>query len=134
MNIKSIAAFAVVIASFTIIACQWFASAKKEQPPSALIGRWHLDSLKPGKDSSLVYAFIGMAMNDSAGVDVEFRKDTILSFSGNTVDTTAYELDTDNKQIHFKDSLQETMLFTLVNDSLLSLTTKDSAVMLLKKR
>ena len=134
MNIKSIAAFAVAITTFTIISCQWFTSSKKEQTASPLIGRWHIDSLQPGSDSNLVYAFVAMAMKDSAGVDVEFRKDTVLIFSGNTTDTALYQFDTTKHQLLIKDSTEEVMAVSQLNDSLLSLTTNDKWVLFFKKR
>lgn len=134
MNIKSIAAFAVAMSTFTLISCQWFASSKKEQSTSSLIGRWHLDSLQPGNDSNMVYAFIAMAMNDSLGVDVEFRKDTMITYSGNSIDTALYQYDAGKQQLQVKDSTEETMAVSFLNDSLLSLTAKDKAILFFKKR
>jgi|GEM_PF-4576704 len=133
MNIKSIAAFAVAIATFSVISCQWFASSKKEQTTPSLIGRWHLDSLNAGNDSSIVYAFIAMAMKDSSQIEVEFRGDTVLTFSGNNIDTSLYQYDVTRQQLLIKDSLQETLHVSRQNDSTLSLTTKDNAVLFFKK-
>lgn len=134
MNIKSIAAFVVAIATISIFSCKWFASSKEEQTESPLYGRWHLDSLEAGNDSSIIYAFIGMAMKDSAGIDVEFRKDTVLTFSGNSIDTSLYHYDTGKQQLLINDSTKETMTVSQLNDSLLSLKTKDSAILFFKKR
>ena len=134
MNIKSIAAFVVAIASFTVLSCKWFANAETEKPASSLTGRWYLDSLTAGKDSSIVYAFIGMAMEDSSGVEVDFREDTVFTFSGNHIDTSLYQYDADKQQLLIKDSTAETMTVSRPTDSTLSLTTKDQAVIFLKKR
>jgi hypothetical protein len=73
-------------------------------------------------------------MNDSSGVDVEFRKDTVLTFSGHTIDTAMYQYDTAAQQVLIKDSLAETLSVVQLNDSLLFLKAKDNALLFLKKR
>lgn len=127
---------AVILSALTIpfMSCDWF-RFKAEQPPSnPLIGTWHLDSLQIGKDSGIVYAFIAMAMQDPVGIDIEFRKDTIFTFTKNDIDTSFYRYDAEKNQLLPKDSSDYSYIVTNSTDLLITLQAKDSSVLFLKKR
>jgi hypothetical protein len=132
MKIKILVAF---IATATIIftSCNWFQS-KKKQSVNPLVGEWRLDSISIGKDTSIAYAIIAMAAQDSSDVNVTFTTDTIFSSSQTQVDTIQYSFDEKVNQLITKDSSLQTMSFSRLNDSLISLTTKDSAIVFLRKK
>lgn len=131
MKTRFFLAFAAT-ASLIVLSCNWFGPKKTEANP--LVGEWKLDSVKIGKDTSLAYFFMAMAMHDSGGIDVSFTKDTIFSRSKEDVDTTAYTFDEKNSQVVTKDSTDNIFSFARVNDSLVTLTGKDSAVLFLHKK
>ena len=133
MKIKILVA---LIATATVISlsCNWFQS-KKNRSSNPLVGEWKLDSITIGKDTSFTSARIALVLRDSNDVNVSITKDTIFSRSqNNVVDTIAYSFDEKAKQLITKDSSHLTMSFTKINDSLISLATKDSAVVFLKKK
>lgn len=133
MKIKILVAF-IATATIVILSCNWFQS-KKKQSSNPLVGEWKLDSIKIGKDSSLAYFILAAAAQDSGDVQVSITKDTIFTRSqNNVVDTITYSFDEKTSQVLTKDSSLQTMILAKINDSLVSLTTKDSAVVFLKKR
>lgn len=136
MKTKSIAAFIAAAAIITILSCNWFQSKKeKVETSNPLIGKWQLDSVKIGKDSSLAYAFLLMAMNeDSSGIQLVFAEDSLFTFSNTGTDTTLYNFEEKQKQLTIKDSIPYLYSFEKINDSLIALTSaKDSLVLYLKK-
>jgi hypothetical protein len=80
MKSKSLAGLLSILLSLFVISCDWFKTNAKPMNENPLIGKWQLDSLKPDYDSSIVFAFIGMAMKDPEGVQFEFKKDTLSLF------------------------------------------------------
>lgn len=132
MKIKFFVAFIATLA-IVILSCNWFQSRKK-QTSNPLVGEWKLDSIKIGKDTSFTSAIIAMALQDSNEVNVSITKDTIFSRSQNSSDTIAYSFDGKTNQLVTKDSSLPTMSFAKINDSLISFTTKDSAIVFLKKK
>jgi hypothetical protein len=122
----------VAVATIIFLSCTWFRSTKKESS-NPLVGQWKVDSIHfSGKDTSF---FITKAItNDSAIVDVSFTKDSLLTRSVDRVDTVGYSFDQKLNKLTIKDSLNQTLAFEKVNDSLVSLTTKDSAVVFLQKK
>ena len=76
MKIKIFVAF-IATATIILLSCNWFRS-KKKQVSNPLIGEWKLDSVKTGKDTTLVHFLIAATMKDSAGVDISFTKGSIF--------------------------------------------------------
>lgn len=127
--------FVALIATATIIflSCNWFRSKKKDVS-NPLVGEWMLDSIKAGKDTSIANFLVTVAMKDSAGVDISFTKDSIFTHSKDAVDTVEYSFDEKANQLNIKDSANQSFAYNKLNDSLITLTTKDSAVLFLLKR
>jgi hypothetical protein len=130
MKIKILVAF---IATVTIIflSCNWFRSKKKEVS-NPLVGEWRLDSIKSNKDTGSAY--FGAVLYDSTGVDISFTKDSVFTRSSNHVDTIGYSFEEKTNQLNIKDSTNQSFAYNKVNDSLISLTSKDSAVLFLQKK
>jgi hypothetical protein len=127
--------FVALIATATIIflSCNWFRSKKKEVS-NPLVGEWKLDSIKAGKDTSVVHFLVAAAMQDSGGVNISFTKDSIFTNSKDAIDTVGYSFDEKANQLNIKDSTNQSFAYNKVNDSLIALTTKDSAVLFLQKK
>lgn len=132
MKIRIIVAF---VATVTIIflSCNWF-SSKKKQASNTLTGEWKLDSVKTGKDSSFVYYLIASSVKDSSGINLSFTKDSIYIRSKDDVDTIAYSFDEKRNQLNIEDSTGEHLSFAKLNDSLITLSTKDSTVFFLQRK
>jgi hypothetical protein len=127
--------FVAIVATVTIIflSCNWFRSRKKELS-NPLVGEWKLDSVGIKKDTSLGNILIIGAVQDSNGVHISFTEDSLFVNSKDGVDTTAYSFDLNTNQLTTSDSKTETMSFSKLNDSVVSLTTKDSTTMYLLKK
>ena len=78
-----LAIIAIAAISIATISCDWFGASAKTSTSSvnSLIGEWKIDSVQLGKDTSLAYAFLAMALDkDSGNVKFQFTKDTIFYF------------------------------------------------------
>ena len=127
--------FVALIATATIIlfSCNWFRSKKKDAS-NPLVGEWKLDSIKGGKDSSIVDLFISAALKDSNGINVTFTKDSAFTRSKDAIDTVGYSFDEKANQLNIKDSTIPSFAYNKLNDSLISLTSKDSTILFLQKK
>jgi hypothetical protein len=132
MKIKIFVAF-IATATIIFLSCNWLRSKKKEVYNS-LVGEWKLDSIKAGSDTSFVHFLINAAIKDSGEVNVSFTKDSISIHSIYATDTVGYSFNEKVNQLNIKDSTNESFAFNKVNDSLIALTTKDSAVLYLLKK
>jgi hypothetical protein len=130
MKFRSIAA--LFAATILLAACNWF-RAKTKEPVNPLLGKWKIDSLAPGKDSSLAAFFLAKAIHDSSGVVANFTNDTIFSSSVDGVDTTFYSFDLKKNLLKAAGPSNEVFSFARVSDSLVTLTSRDSLVFFLKK-
>ncbi len=130
MKIKIFVAF-IATATIIFLSCNWFRSKKKDVS-NPLVGEWKLDSVKLAKDSNFTsFAFAGVSKPDS--VEVSFTKDTVFTHTKDHVDTVGYSFDAKTNQLTIKDSSQ-IFAFTRMNDSLVSLTGKDSTILFLLKK
>lgn len=134
MKIKSLSIVFVIAASFLSASCHWFSSDKKVETTNPLIGEWQLDSLHAGNDSSLAYVFIGMAMKDSAGLQLLFTKDTLFTLSGNSIDTSLYKYDDEKKMLIPQEAVDQTYIVSASEDSTITLQGKDSSAFFLRKK
>lgn len=125
MKIRIMVAF-MAIATLIFLSCNWFRTKKKESS-NPLVGEWKLDSIKAGKDSNAVQIFIAAAMKDP-DLSFLFTKDSIFTHSRDTIKTVGYSFDEKEKQLDIKDSSNQTLSFTKVNDSIITLSTSDSAI------
>lgn len=125
--------FVALVATATIIflSSNWFRSKKKEVG-NPLVGEWRIDSVRFAEDSNFNY-FLFAGGNKSDSVAVSFTKDTAFTRSTDHVDTVGYEFDAKANQLIVEDSSQ-IFSFAKINDSLISLTAKDSTILLLQKK
>lgn len=130
MKIRIFFAF-VAILTIIFLSCNWFRSPEKEIS-SPLTGAWKLDSIRIGIDKNLTQFFIIAAIRDSIKkVNISFTKDAILFHETN--DSAGYFFDEKTNRLIIRDSTNQTLSFAKVNDSIVSLTTKDSVTLFLKK-
>jgi len=134
MKRKSVVAATLAAFTFVIASCHLFGLKPTDDANLSFIGRWRLDSISIGKDSNLFHALTLMAMKDSGGVNVEFRKDTLLTRTRNSVDTLLYSYDDNLKRINLKDSSEQPLIFVTKTDSALTLQGADSTLYFLKKQ
>jgi hypothetical protein len=132
MKIKIFVAL-VATATIVFISCNWFRSKKKEVF-NPLVGEWKLDSIKTGKDTNLVHSLINAAIQDSGKVNLSFTKDSVFSHSIYSTDKVEYSFDKKANQLKIKDSVDQNFAYNKVNDSLITLTAKDSAILFLRKK
>jgi len=124
-----------VLATATIIflSCNWFRTRGKETT-NPLIGEWKLDSVHTGRDTSLA-SFLPLAVvQNSNNINITFTKDSVFTHFKDSVDKIVYAFDAKTNQLTTKDSITQTLSFSKLNDSLISLTSKDSAVVYLLKK
>lgn len=123
-------------ASVTLISCKWFTS-KKINEHNPLIGRWRIDSVSTEKDTTndLGMLILDMALKDSSTNEYQFTKDSLLTFkNGNKFEKLEYHFEPSTQQVVLKDSTEERFLFRKIDDSLISLTGKDSTQIFLKRK
>lgn len=135
MKIKFIAAFILAATFIVFISCDLFRS-KKLNTSNPLIGKWQLDSIGIGKDTSLAYLFtIALIKNDTAGLIFRFANDTVFTndSSGET-DTAYYSWNEKTASMIMKDSTSQIFHYMSLNDSLISLSLKDSVALFLKRK
>lgn len=127
--------FVALVATLAVIflSCNWFRSKKKETS-NPLVGEWKLDSIKAGKATGITNFFIVAAMADSSGIDISFTKDSIFTHSNDVTDTIEYSFDEKSNQLKIMDSVNQSFAYNKVNDSLITLMSKDSAVLFLQKK
>jgi hypothetical protein len=130
MKIKILVAF-IATATFIFLSCNWFRSKKEISNP--LVGDWQVDSFYSGKDTSIAAFLMVAAMSDTGGVKVSFTNDSVFTKTKSAIDTVAYTFDVHTKLLNIKDSVNQPLVFTKLNDSLITLTTKDSAILFLQK-
>lgn len=133
MKIRSIAALITAAAIVSFVSCHWFKS-KKPGASNPLLGKWQLDSVRAGSDSGIAHLFSVKAMaEDNGGIRMNFLKDTVFVFSKGSVDTTLYQFDGKEDRLQIRDTSNSAYHYKKISDSLVSLTSKDSAVFFLKK-
>jgi len=132
-----LAAFFVAATTITFVSCDLFTSNKPRHSDNPLIGKWKIDSLSFGKDSndlSIAYLFLAMSMEDSSTLHVEFENDSLKATENTqTIEKTGYSFDNATSKVYLKDSPRTTFLFSRINDSLISLSQKDSVTLYLRR-
>ncbi len=131
-------AFFAAATIITLVSCDLFTLHKPHHSDNPLIGKWTIDSLSFGKDSndlSIAYLFLAMSMQDSSSLHVEFENDSLTTTENTqTIEKTGYSFDNAASQVYFKDSSRTTFLFSRINDSLISLSQKDSVTLFLRRQ
>ena len=122
----AIAATAIVSAS-----CDWFQSESNEIK-NPLIGQWKIDSLTVGKDTSGAFVLALLVAKDQAVL--EFKKDTIVTMNGNDSDTSFYKWYEKEMKVMPADTVEGAFQYARLNDSTVTLTSKDSTVLFLQKK
>ena len=122
----------LAIAALIFFSCNWFRS-KKNQTGNPLVGEWKLDSTRSlATDTS--FFLTRATIHDTSNVDLSFTKDTLLVRSPDHVDTTGYFFDAKTGKLTIEGAPDEALTFTKLNDSLVSLASKDSMIFFLQKK
>jgi len=130
MKIKFFVALATLIIIF--LSCNWFRN-DKNQMSNPLIGEWRLDSVQKGNDT-LKASFLTAAVPKGSGdIHFSFTNNFIFAHSNGVVDTTEYSFDRKSNLLKVNDSANQTLTFVKINDSLITLVSKDSSVFFLQK-
>ncbi len=122
----------LVLASATLFfSSDWF-NGKTNQDKSAFVleGKWNLDSIVPGKDSSngLGILLLALAEKDSSRL-FTFTKDSIIIPH---LPTVGYTINKDRLLVQ-EDSVQHQFSWKAASDSSFTITSKDSIVYYLRK-
>ncbi len=131
---------AVLATAIVMSSCDWLTAQKQTSGTFSIEGKWIIDSIKPGSDStqkegSFPLAFPGDPSTDSADITYAFAKDTLIAKrAGRLADTLLYRIH--NNQISFKsksDSTEQLLHYLPLSDSLISITHTDSSTVFLRK-
>src|SRR5438045_3308984 len=130
--------FSGIAIAFTCLAltsCDWFTKDKTEKQPT-LIGKWVLvniaDSSKDSSNHAIALLAIGMALNDSAKITVEFKSDSSFIMKN---DTSSYYIDSTLQTLFIKEGATN-LLLTIkqqTDSSLQLFSAKDSLMYTLQK-
>ena len=128
---KTIFAAIIIAASITLISCDWFSSKK---PPTTIVGTWKVDSLYiAGKDSSSL-PFLIFAMSKSDSSIIQFNADSTFSkLYGNDSSTNKYYVKGDELFLQ-EDTTYVSYQLSFPKDSIANIISKDSLVIVLKKK
>jgi hypothetical protein len=132
---KTILAICVIAtATITFISCDWFSSKNKSTP--TLIGQWKVDSLYPsGKDSNSLAIFLyALVKKEKDSSIVEFNKDSTFRelYSKDSIAKKYYVKD--NQLFVQEDSTYSSYQLSFPKDSTANLISKDSLVIVLRKK
>ncbi len=133
MQSKIIATLVVASAVITAVSCKWFQSNSSANKQFNIVGKWKIDSMyslaeKPSDITSLLLA---VASKDSANTLVFNNDSTVNDLSSSKPDH--YYLK-DSVLFIKEDSVYNPYQIKVSSDSLISVTSKDSMVMTLKKQ
>jgi hypothetical protein len=95
-------------------------------------GEWHLDSVRQGKDSSIVLLLLLNTLKEDSLPDFRFHGDTVFTLTEGDTDTTRIRLQT-GKKAFITDTDKDTLQYQFTADGKLELMTTDSMVLVLKK-
>jgi hypothetical protein len=135
MKLKTLAATAFAATCITFISCDWL-FGKHAKTTVSLIGKWQIDSIYYANDSvknkaSLLFAIT--SNNKDHLPLIEFAGDSVLQTNKNdSTEQSKYYITADSLYIK-SDSLYSASKYKL-QDTLLTLISTDSAVMLLHKQ
>lgn len=136
MKIKILAAFLIAASLIAFVSCKWFQSNK--QMTSSLIGKWKVDSIHFRGDSvpSSQVVICGNSINstNTKEPEYEFTKDSFIFSSRKQSMASSYLFNKADSLLTIKDSTVQTYHFNKLNDSLISLTDKDSTILFLKRK
>lgn len=133
---KQTLAACLIAATITIVSCQWFSSNNK---PSPLIGKWQIDSFDVKDSGKATINFIGLLFlasqkKDSVKMLYDFSKDSVTFYLTNKETfTTAYQFNPSKNELTIKDSSNQVLSYSKINDSIISLQGKDSLTFFLRK-
>jgi hypothetical protein len=129
-----LAASIIAAASITFVSCDWFSSKNKSTP--TLVGQWKVDSLYPsGKDSNSLALFLyALVKKDKDSSIVEFNADSTFRelYSKDSVAKKYYVKD--NQLFVQEDSTYSSYQLSFPEDSTANLISKDSLVIVLRKK
>ncbi len=76
-----------------------------------------------------------MSMQDISSLHVEFENDSLTTTENTqTIEKTGYSFDNATSKVHLKDLSRTTFLLSRINDSVISLSQKDSVTLFLRRQ
>ena len=117
--------------SIVMISCNWF-KTKRHENSNPLIGQWRLDSMTVGKDTSGAFLAALLVSGDQSVID--FKTDTIVTVTGSDRDTSFYKWNEKEMQVIPTDTTEGNFQYARLNDTTVTLTSRDSTVFFLQKR
>jgi hypothetical protein len=128
-------AMLLITAVCALFACNLF-GPKQSTSKNLLLGKWKIDSIATGKDSSAIgYLLLAMSINDSADYDYQFEKDSLTFYGKDSfVDKATYSFNPTSGQLIINDSTTEYYIVKQHNDSITGLHGTDSSIIFLKRR
>ena len=131
---------AILATAISMSSCEWISPSKNLVSSNQIEGKWKLDSLTEGNDTSgifpLLLAMAATDSNNNLSMQIEFNKDSIITtYAGGDSDTTYFTNDTLAKIIYFKeDSTNERISYRFIKHNVMYLQLKDSTVLHLSKK
>ena len=131
---------AILATAISMSSCEWISPSKNLVSSNQIEGKWKLDSLTEGNDTSgifpLLLAMAATDSNNNVSMQIEFNNDSIITtYAGGDSDTTYFINDTLAKIIYFKeDSTNERISYRFVKHNIMNLQLKDSTVLHLSKK
>lgn len=130
---KTILAALIIAASLALFSCDWF-SSKKTTP--TIVGTWKVDSLYPsGKDTNtLAILLYALSKKDKDSSLVQFNADSTFRemYSKDSLAKRYYV--SENKLYLKEDSTFTSYALSFPSDSVANLLSKDSLVIVLKRK
>lgn len=132
--------FALMATVISMSSCEWLSPSKNATISYQLDGKWQVDSLTEGNDSTsilpLLLALSASDSNNNVSMQLHFISDTVITtYAGGKSDTSFFTNDTLAKVIYIKeDSTNEKIRYEFVKDNQLFLQLKDSSVLHLSRK
>ncbi len=126
----------IIVCAFTLVACKQNNIANDVDSNCSLTGTWRYDSLSFGKDSAhlpISFMLYALALHDSSKTYFRFSKDSAYILENDEItDRGAYNFN-GKDEITIRDTAETNRWLLTVNDSLITLSRKDSITLYLKK-
>lgn len=129
---KTFAAALIIAASVTLFSCDWFSSKKT----TSIVGTWKVDSLYPsGKNTNSLALFLyALSKKDGDSSIVQFNIDSTFR-ELNSKDSVAKKYYVKGTDLFIQeDSIYTSYSLSFPKDSIANLISKDSLVIVLKKK
>lgn len=135
MRIKILAAITAIAGLISVASCHWFSSNNKTRAPFNIEGKWVVDSIHGGNDSSsnLGLLVLALAMKDSVPPGLQFNADSTFIELASTDSVERKYYIKDKELFLQEDSAFVKYTFDKLSDSAIMVYDKDSLYITLKR-